>query len=83
VDGVVGGIEGQHDLFRRFPVSLQEQFDKEVLDLTMVGRDLLIAALGIGAARRQRQTVQHALAGQGFAWVLLAAIATAVTVAPA
>lgn len=70
VQRIVGRVEVQHDrLARRRGMRIQKRVDEEVLDLRAVGEDLLVAALRIGADRRQLHSVERALARQRLAGV--------------
>jgi hypothetical protein len=67
VDGVVGGVDVEHDVLGRRGVGLEEQGDEEPLDLVGVAGDLLVTALGVGADFGQFEAVECALAGQRLA----------------
>lgn len=75
VHRVVGGVEVEHDAFRRQDVLRQKGVDEKVLHGGELRGDLLVSAAGIGPDGREFQAIERALAGQrlaGVAWVLAA-----------
>ena len=62
VDRIVGGIEIEGDLCRRFAVSIEEQVDEQPLNRCGVVADLVVARRP--GRRRMLEPVQRALAGQ-------------------
>src|SRR5205823_4224136 len=60
-------IDVQNDALWYRNMLQQESIDEKVFDLVGVGDDLLVAAVRVGADRREFETVERALARQGFA----------------
>jgi len=63
VQRVVGCVEVEHDLARRFVMRVEKQVDQQLLDRRRVVADLVIARR-LARPRRMLQTVQRALARQ-------------------
>ena len=63
VQRVVGRVEVEHDLARRFLMGVEKQLDEQPLDRRSIVVDLVIAR-PLRLARRMLQTVQRALARQ-------------------
>jgi hypothetical protein len=59
VQRVVGGIEVEHDLPRRFAMGIEEEIYEQILDGTLVDRNLVVPVNVL--ARRVFQAVQRAL----------------------
>jgi len=72
VHRIVGRIQVQDDLGRRHGVSLYKKLDPEPVHRLLIECDLLVAFLFLDHGLGQLQTVQRALARQGFAPIPLA-----------
>ena len=64
---IVGGVEGEHDPFRRLGVHRQKHGDEKPLDVAVAGDDLLVATRRVGTDRRQLQPVPRVATGERLA----------------
>jgi hypothetical protein len=71
VDWVVGGVDIEHDLRRRFGVSLEEQLHEQPFDISRAACNLLVAAVLVRADGGQLKAIESALARQWLAPVPL------------
>jgi len=63
VNEIVGGIEIEHDLLRRFVMRLQEDIDQQPLDRRRVVVDLVIVRRGAGRLSSSRFSADLPAAG--------------------